>query len=95
MAPGSAIMSTYITGNTGIGYSGTGYGFMSGTSMAAPVVSGCVALYRAAYPNATPVEVEKAIKGAKVNGIIDLGKLNNFLNYVILVEWSTFFVVNI
>ncbi len=70
-APGSDIMSTVLD---------NGYGMMSGTSMAAPVVSGVCALYLSVYPNATPVQVEAAIKKATNKGIIDASKLFNAEN---------------
>jgi len=52
MAPGKCILST-IPG---------GYGTMSGTSMAAPTVTGAVALYKASRPKATPAEVREALR---------------------------------
>ncbi len=52
MAPGKCIYSTIP---------GPGYGYMSGTSMAAPTVTGAVALYKATRPNATPAEVRQAL----------------------------------
>lgn len=51
-APGTSIRSS-IPGN--------GYGFMSGTSMSSPHVSGLVALLRQKNPNATVDEVKTAI----------------------------------
>lgn len=65
-APGSNILSTVL---------GNGYEYMSGTSMAAPVVSGVCALYLSVYPNATPAQVEKAVKKAVNKGIADASKL--------------------
>ncbi len=53
IAPGKCILSTLATG---------GYGYMSGTSMAAPTVTGAVALYKASRPNATPAEVREALR---------------------------------
>ena len=70
-APGSDIMSTM---------SKNGYDMMSGTSMATPVVSGLCALYLSVYPDATPVQVEAAIKKATTNGIVDASKLFNAEN---------------
>ena len=55
VAPGSAIISTYPNNL---------YGVMSGTSMAAPHVSGLVALLRQKNPNATVDEVKEAIRSA-------------------------------
>ena len=53
MAPGKCILSTVPGG---------GYRYMSGTSMAAPTVTGAVALYKASRPNATPAEVKEALR---------------------------------
>ena len=53
-APGVGIYSTSIPD----------YEYMSGTSQAAPVVSGICALYRSVYPGASPAEVEAAVKAA-------------------------------
>lgn len=53
IAPGRCILSTYPQGR---------YGWMSGTSMAAPHVSGAAAVYRAMYPGATPQQVRMALQ---------------------------------
>jgi subtilisin family serine protease len=53
MAPGKCILSTVPGGGTR---------YMSGTSMAAPTVTGAVALYKASRPNATPAEVREALR---------------------------------
>jgi hypothetical protein len=55
IAPGKCILSTR-PGNT--------YGYSSGTSMAAPHVTGAVALYKASRPHATPAEVKAALRAA-------------------------------
>ncbi len=65
-APGSNILST-VLGNT--------YDIMNGTSMATPAVAGVCALYLSVYPDATPTQVEAAIKKATNNGIVDASKL--------------------
>ena len=54
-APGSAINSTLP---------GEQYGSYSGTSMATPHVTGAVALYAAAYPQASGSQIRDAILGA-------------------------------
>ena len=53
MAPGKCIWSTKP---------GSTYGYMSGTSMAAPAVTGAAALYKASRPKATPAEVREALQ---------------------------------
>lgn len=61
-APGVGIMSTSLGG---------GYGSISGTSFAAPQVTGTVALLAAAKPTATVAEIRSAILGSvdKVPGL--------------------------
>ena len=54
-APGVNILSTY---------NGTGYAVDSGTSMAAPYVTGAAAVYKAQHPYAMPSEVMSAILGS-------------------------------
>jgi hypothetical protein len=54
-APGVDILSTY---------NGTDYGLDSGTSMAAPHVTGIVALLKANYPNLSPSQVYDMLKGS-------------------------------
>jgi len=53
IAPGKCIMATKR---------GQAYGYSSGTSMAAPHVTGAVALYRATRPDAPPSEVRWALQ---------------------------------
>ena len=55
IAPGKCIYST-LPGNR--------YGYISGTSMAAPHVTGAVALYKSSRPDATPAEVRLALRAA-------------------------------
>ena len=53
MAPGKCIWSTKP---------GSTYGYMSGTSMATPAVTGAAALYKASRPKASPAEVREALQ---------------------------------
>lgn len=53
IAPGKCIWSTYPGGR---------FAYMSGTSMAAPHVTGAVALYKATRPWATPYQVKSALQ---------------------------------
>ena len=53
IAPGKCILSTKR---------GQTYGYSSGTSMAAPLVTGAAALYKATRPNAPPSEVRWALQ---------------------------------
>lgn len=53
IAPGKCIWSTRP---------GATYGYSSGTSMAAPAVTGAVALYKASRPLATPAEVRESLR---------------------------------
>jgi subtilisin len=52
VAPGVGILSTYKDGN---------YAQLSGTSMAAPHVTGGIALYESLHPGATPAQVRAAV----------------------------------
>lgn len=62
-APGFQIISAGIGSDTTIRE-------LSGTSMAAPMVAGVAALYRAANPSANPTTVSQAIIGAATTGVI-------------------------
>ena len=53
MAPGKCIVST-VPGNS--------YATISGTSMAAPAVTGAVALYKSTRPDATPAQVREGLR---------------------------------
>ncbi len=57
VAPGVGILSTYKDGK---------YAELSGTSMAAPHVSGGVALYESYHPGATPAQVKAALTGSGI-----------------------------
>jgi subtilisin family serine protease len=60
-APGQNIKSDWLNGGTNT---------ISGTSMATPHVAGAAALYLADHPDATPAEVQTALKDAATNGKI-------------------------
>jgi len=82
VAPGVLIYSTYKDGT---------YKFMSGTSMAAPFVSGLVALIRQYNPDATVAQIKQALMQATVDmgpvgddnsygsGMIDASKLLDYI----------------
>jgi uncharacterized repeat protein (TIGR01451 family) len=57
MAPGATLYSTYWASTTG-----SGYRFMSGTSMAAPHASGLAALLLTVNPSLTPVQVKDLLQ---------------------------------
>lgn len=64
MAPGEKILSTFLNGS---------YGVLSGTSMAAPVVSGIVALLIAFYKKQNKVLTVEEIKKILYNNALDVG----------------------
>lgn len=68
VGPGVSLRSSYKNGS---------YRLMSGTSMAAPVIAGCVALLREYNPAATVAE----IKSALLNSVTDLGALGQDNDY--------------
>ena len=53
IAPGKCILSTLP---------GASYGYLSGTSMATPLVTGAVALYKSTRPLVTPAQVRVALQ---------------------------------
>jgi subtilisin family serine protease len=57
VAPGVGILSTYKDGK---------YAELSGTSMAAPHVTGGIALYESSHPGATPAQVKAALTGSGI-----------------------------
>jgi subtilisin family serine protease len=63
-APGSEIAST-VPAKSGKTL-GSGYAYMSGTSMATPHVTGAAALYAASNPNATAAQIKSAILSSAV-----------------------------
>ncbi|MEW1910147.1 S8 family peptidase [Kitasatospora sp. NPDC085895] len=67
-APGTGIVSAWNTGDSATKS-------LTGTSMAAPHVTGAAALYLSAHPDATPAQVQSALLGAATTGRIgDAGK---------------------
>lgn len=62
MAPGDNVLSTVNQGSTTPGE--PGYGVLSGTSMAAPHVTGTIALMKAQNPSMTPDEIAAKLKNS-------------------------------
>ena len=82
-APGDSILSTLVPG--AFGYSDY-YGYLGGTSMAAPHVAGAAALFQSQSPNWKPSEIKKAlVKSSRqkanipvsAGGVIDVQSLLN------------------
>lgn len=61
-APGSSILSTLYTDDTTFGFTDD-YGYLSGTSMATPVVSGAAAVLKAANPTFSGSDITNALSG--------------------------------
>lgn len=59
-SPGSSILSTLYTDDATYGFTDD-YGYLSGTSMATPIVSGAAALVKAANPTFTDSEILNAL----------------------------------
>ena len=75
LAPGDHILSTLPNGK---------YGYMSGTSMATPVVAGVVALIKSAAPNLSHTQIRDVLfnsgdENASLNGLTSSGKTVNAL----------------
>lgn len=70
MAPGSNILSTSANGSNS-------YQYLSGTSSSTPAVAGACALFMSRFGHRTvaPKDMEKMVKAAKTNGILDVYKL--------------------
>ena len=62
-APGNAVTSAGISSDSATRV-------LSGTSMAAPLVAGVAAMYRAANPSANPATVAQAINNAVTTGVV-------------------------
>lgn len=72
-APGQSILSTYYTDDPTNGFT-TAYGYLSGTSMATPVVSGMAALLLAVDDSLTPSDLADLIITSTDNiGLPELG----------------------
>jgi subtilisin len=63
IAPGVCILST-LPVDSPIGGGSSGYGLLTGTSFAAPHVTGAAALYLARHPGAAPAAVRDALVAA-------------------------------
>ena len=79
-APGSSIMSTI---------SNSGYGLMSGTSMAAPFVTGVAALLKSYKPSLTTAQIKEAIMNSvtPVSGLSGLCVSGGILNAQAALEY--------
>jgi subtilisin family serine protease len=55
---------------------GNNFAAMDGTSMAAPIVSGAIALYKSIYPNATNSEIKRKLKSSsQIGNVINVEML--------------------
>lgn len=66
-APGTSIRTTDRTGS--VGYDGTDYAWVTGTSFASPYAAGVAALVKVTHPAWNPINIETAMK----SGATDLG----------------------
>lgn len=64
---GDGIEDGILSVSTGAGGQGAGYEVLSGTSMAAPHVSGVIALMKAVHPGLTPDDVDVLLKGGRMS----------------------------
>lgn len=80
LAPGDNIQSSYPTNNTS---------FMSGTSMAAPIVAGIAAFYLTLEPPANPYALRFKIMSDSTRGVIDVRGRKDQLSYFSFFPYSS------
>lgn len=86
-APGVDILSTLPTRFAGAGSLYGPYGYLSGTSMASPIVAGAAALVASAQPNLTGAQIaDRLLSSAKAKGLsaTDAPGFNPFFGHGIL-----------